>query len=166
MIRPERMKYKGKRKLNENYRFRIFLKNNAEEYELDQQFKELHEELFVNYDCSQCRNCCKDFFGMIPFEDISKDAKYLNMSEETFKSVFLDEETREGYFTKHRPCDFFDKKTNSCILGDCKPVGCKEYPHTNKPNRLSSMLGIVEASAICPVVYEMLERLKKEYDFI
>lgn len=47
------------RKEEENYRFRNYLKNYADEEELDKQFKRLHEKYFKIYDCKKCRNCCK-----------------------------------------------------------------------------------------------------------
>ena len=59
MIAPRKVKFEAKKKGNENIEFRTFLKCNADEKELDEQFKKLHEELFAKYDCSRCRNCCK-----------------------------------------------------------------------------------------------------------
>ena len=50
MIAPRKVKFEAKKKENENIEFRTFLKCNADEEELDKQFKELHEELFANYD--------------------------------------------------------------------------------------------------------------------
>jgi uncharacterized protein len=40
-----------------------------------------------------------------------------------------------------------------------------EYPFTNKPERLFSLLSIVDFASVCPVVFEMLERLKQIYGF-
>ena len=42
----------------ENYKFRTYLKNHADSDELDEQFLELHNELFKVYDCSKCRSSC------------------------------------------------------------------------------------------------------------
>lgn len=82
MIAPRKVKFEAKKKENENIEFRTFLKCNADEKELDEQFKKLHEELFANYDCSRCRNCCKMYCGSIPEEDLEKDAEYLEITEE------------------------------------------------------------------------------------
>jgi|GEM_PF-5114055 len=41
------------------YRFRSFLRSHADIDKLDAQFLALHNELFAEYDCSQCKNCCK-----------------------------------------------------------------------------------------------------------
>ena len=69
------------------------------------------------------------------------------------------------YETKKCPCDFWDSKTGECLLGDCKPESCKKYPYTDQPDRIGSLLSIIDNASICPVVYEILERLKEEYHF-
>lgn len=69
-----------------------------------------------------------------------------------------------GYQTRHMPCDFW-QEDGSCKLGDCKPDSCKKYPYTNQPERLSSLLSILDTIEICPVAFEIFERLKKEYGF-
>ena len=53
MIRPEDIERAAGRKTNENMRFRSFLKMNADPDKLDEQFRELHKELFSEYDCSK-----------------------------------------------------------------------------------------------------------------
>ena len=67
-----------------------------------------------------------------------------------------------GYHTKHKPCDFL-QEDGSCKLGDCKPDSCKKYPYTDQPERLFSLLGMLDTITICPVAFEILEKLKKEY---
>ena len=47
------------KKIDENYDFAIFLKANADDQELDEDFKRLHKKYFANYDCSKSRKCCK-----------------------------------------------------------------------------------------------------------
>ena len=57
MIKIENLESLAKEKLNENYKFRTYLKNHADPQELDVQFKQLHEKYFAVYDCSKCHNC-------------------------------------------------------------------------------------------------------------
>lgn len=42
---------------------------------------------------------------------------------------------------------------------------CKKYLYTDQPERLSNLLGMLDIISICPVIFEMFERLKKEYGF-
>jgi hypothetical protein len=166
MIRPNKVKFQARKKQDENYKFRTYLKIHADPDELDQQFIRLHKELFAEYDCSRCRNCCKMYSGSIPEADINQDAEYLGLTTNQFITQFLDKGSYDSnYVTKHAPCDFLQSDGN-CKLGDCKPDSCKKYPYTDQPDRIGSLLSILESVGICPVVFEIYERLKKEYNFI
>ena len=166
MIAPGEVKYKAAEKERENFKFRTFLRNRAEEEILDHQFLTLHNELFANYDCSRCRNCCKEYHGEIPREDLDKAAEYLGLSVAQFTEQYLeiDEITRE-YRTKNKPCDFL-LENGECKLGNYRPQSCKNYPHTNQPERLHSLLSVLDVVSVCPVAYEIFERLKKKYGFV
>ena len=89
MIAPSKIKFEAKKKRSENYEFRIFLKGNADDKELDEQFRRLHKELFAGYDCSRCRNCCKMYHGSIPEEDLAQDAEYMGVAKEQFIEKYL-----------------------------------------------------------------------------
>lgn len=165
MVQPEKVKEEAKKREDENYKFRTYLKCHADEMVLDGQFLALHRELFEEYDCSKCRNCCKQYHGSIPAEDVERDAEYLNMTRKQFADLFLKEdEYGISYETKHKPCDFL-MDDGSCRLGDCKPDSCKKYPYTDQPERLESLLSFLDIVEICPVAFEICERLKKEYTF-
>lgn len=165
MIAPRKIKFEAKKKENENLAFRTFLKCNADEEKLDEQFKLLHEELFANYDCSRCRNCCKMYNGSIPNEDLEQDAEYLHMTKEQFiDSYLVKNEIENTYETPNKPCDFLEEDGN-CKLGECKPENCKKYPYTAQPGRLQSLYSVLDVVEVCPVAFEIYERLKKEYHF-
>ena len=165
MLAPRKVKFEAKKRESENLRFRTFLKCNADESELDEQFLKLHNELFAHYDCSKCRNCCKMYYGSIPVADLENNASYMGVSKEEFMELYLDGKDSDGnYKTKHIPCDFL-QEDGVCILGDCKPENCKNYPYTNQPERLESLYSVLDAVAVCPVAFEIYERLKKEYGF-
>lgn len=165
MVEPNQVRAEAKKKEDENYKFRTYLKCHAKEKELDRQFLRLHRELFADYDCSKCRNCCTMYRGSIPAEDIGRDAQCLGMTEEQFIAAYLEEgEHGINYQTRHKPCDFL-QENGDCMLGDCKPDSCKKYPYTDQPERLFSLLSVLDTVEICPVAFEIYERLKGEYRF-
>ena len=165
MLAPGKVEFEAKKRERENLEFRTFLKCNADEKELDEQFFKLHDELFAQYDCNTCRNCCKMYHGSIPEEDVEKDAMYLGVTATDFAELYLGGKDSEGnYQTKHKPCDFL-AEDGSCKLGDCNPESCKKYPYTNQPERLWSLYSVLDAVSVCPVTFEIYERLKKEYGF-
>lgn len=165
MLAPRKVKFEAQKRESENLEFRTFLKCNADEKELDEQFFKLHDELFAQYDCNRCRNCCKMYHGSIPEEDVEKDALYLGIAAADFVKLYLLGKDSEGnYQTKHKSCDFL-MADGSCKLEDCKPESCKKYPYTNQPERLWSLYSVLDTVSVCPVAFEIYERLKKEYGF-
>ena len=86
----------------------------------------------------------------------------MNVVDVEFVELNLSEKDSEGnYRTKHKPCDFL-QEDGSCVLGNCKPDDCKKYPYTNWPERLHSLYSMLEAVQVCPVAFEIFERLKIE----
>ena len=89
------------------------------------------------------------------------------MSVQEFINKYLDEEKgmEDGaYITKDQPCSFL-LEDGSCLLGDNKPDNCVKYPYTDQPDKIGSLLSFLETISICPVAYEIWERLKEEYEF-
>ena len=147
-------------KIDENYKFRSYLKCHADEKQLDEDFKKLHEKYFKIYDCSKCRNCCKKIGISMDESELDKICETYNYDKEKLKEKYLQEEY--GEYTAN-PCPFLDDKT--CKIEKCLPKSCQEYPYTNKEERLYSLITVVNNSKVCPVVYEILEELKDKYHF-
>lgn len=162
MVRPDQVQAAAERQEENNCRFRRFLKNRADSDELDRHFLRLHNELFAQYDCSQCRNCCQQLGTSLSDEEIASIAAFLGRDKGEFAEEYLTSGI-EGPELQ-APCRFLCED-GACGLEECKPISCREFPYTNKPHRLSSSLSILSSAAVCPVVFEILERLKKIYGF-
>ncbi|MDR2464507.1 MAG: YkgJ family cysteine cluster protein [Holosporales bacterium] len=169
MIEPSKIGTYAAKYEKENCKFRVFLKRHANCAELDKQFLELHNELFAKYDCCKCNNCCKLCVIPLKIKEVKLIAELLEINESDFISQYLecnaDEETEgKNYVIKERPCCFLDPD-GKCKVQKCKPSACRDYPFTNKRDRLSNMFSVIESAGHCPIVFEMLERLKKIYGF-
>lgn len=164
MLSPKEVKTASNQLENKNIKFRTYLKCHADEEILDRQFLELHNELFADYDCSRCRNCCKEYRGSFDGEkEITAAANHVKLPVSEFKTKYI-EEIYGQYQANKCPCTFLSEDAE-CVLGDTKPDSCKKFPYTNQPERLLSLAGTLEFASICPVVFELLERLKKIYRF-
>ena len=150
-------------KTDENFDFARFLKSHADEELLDKQFKMLHNKYFKNFDCASCRNCCKAFKVNFSKEEIEKGAKALNCSVNDFIDKYLEVSDTGNYRTKTKPCPFL--KEEHCLIEQCKPRECWEYPYTNKPDRVSSLYNIASNAEVCPVVDKIFDELKEIYNF-
>ena len=152
------------KKLDENYKFARFLKNHAEEEEFDKRIKELHNKYFKIYDCSKCLNCCKKLNVSFSNKEIEAGSKELKCTVEELKNKYLTFDKLENkYITKTTPCPFL--KNQQCILKNSKPKNCKDYPYTNKKERIHSLYTLVNNAEICPVVDKILDELKSIYHF-
>lgn len=111
MIEAKAIKRLGNLKEEENLRFRQFLKMNADPDKLDRQFKELHNKYFKIYDCSKCRNCCRELGTVITEDELDAITKTLHIDKEKFKKKYLEEDD-DRYKFKTKSCQFLNN--NNC----------------------------------------------------
>ena len=162
MVEPAKIKDISKNYEVENIKFRSFLKNRADEEELDAHFLKIHNELFSIYDCLTCGNCCKEYSTTVQEHEAASIANHLGLTKQDFANKYL-QQSAEGYIIK-APCCFLGEN-GECKIIDCRPQECIDFPHTDKPERLWSLLSVVQNTEICPVVFEIFERLKRIYGF-
>ena len=164
MLEPHKIKEISKKYADRNIKFRTFLKSRADSDELDQQFRDLHNEIFIRdgYDCSKCANCCKLYDIRVEKNDISAIAEYLGQTESDFTKKFLVQDKEEAgvFYIKDKPCGFLNID-GKCLIYGVRPLVCKDFPYTKKPDRLFNLIGIMGFAEDCPVVFEIIERLKR-----
>lgn len=146
----------------ENRKFMDFLKN-KDEAEIETLVKLIVKEVKSQINCQQCGNCCKN--RIIDITKSEADAISLYLGEEP--NEFWKENTKyfEGdpVLSKH-PCPFLNK--TECTLGDLKPEDCKKYPYFFESKFAQCMHTPILAYPICPIVYNVLERLKTLTGFV
>lgn len=162
MITPSEVNTVAKKLEEENLRFRSFLKNHADCDELDQQFLALHNELFAGYDCCKCNNCCRAYSTTIQDYEIDSIAGFLGLTKQEFQQNYLVQTA--GNYRINSPCSFLNEDGKRAIQ-NCKPKECQDFPYTDKSNRWGSLFGVISFAEECPVVFEILERLKDIYRF-
>ena len=166
MISPSKINAIAEKYEDENIAFRQFLKQRANSKKLDAQFLELHNELFANHDCCKCNNCCRAYAVVLDDNDVETISQHLGRSRDDFISEYLEKsDYDESYYRmRTQPCAFLCAD-GKCSINDVKPAECKGFPFTDQPDRLGSLLGVISFAEVCPVVFEVLERLKKIYGF-
>ena len=146
----------------ENLKFRTFLRNHADEDTLDRDFALLHKELFSEEFCIQCGNCCREYSTALNESDIAAIAKYLEITPSAFLREYT-EDSCDGPEIK-APCRFLSSD-GRCEIHACKPEDCRSFPYTDKPERIWSLYNTISFASVCPLVFEILQRLKKQYGF-
>jgi len=89
MIEPSKVGAAARRRVDENLKFRAFLKNNADPDELDRQFLSLHNELFAGYDCCQCNNCCREYSTALLNDEVDSISAFLGLPSRDFEKKCL-----------------------------------------------------------------------------
>ena len=153
----------AKEKEEENWDFRAFLKQlDMEMDELDSIVHRINDEVSAQIDCTECGNCCKQVRPSLDEEDISRFAFGLKISGDELREEYLAQDSDEP--SKHLfnalPCPFL--ADNMCTNYECRPKACSSYPHLHKDKFVTRLWGVVENYAICPIVFNVYERLKNE----
>lgn len=130
--------------------------------ELDDTIHALHEEVFDEVDCLECANCCKSLGPRITDRDIDKMAGALRKKPHEIVAMYLRIDEDGDYVFKSMPCPFL-MSDNYCSIYSDRPKACREYPHTDRKKFIQIVNLTIKNSYTCPGVYEILERLKKEF---
>ena len=94
-------------------------------------------------------------------KDVEKLSKGLEISVDQFKDRYLvKDDGREKYRFNEVPCPFL--KGNICSQYSYRPKDCVSYPHLHKKGFVFRLIGVVDNCSVCPIVFNVYERLKDE----
>jgi hypothetical protein len=154
---------------DENWRFREFLKFrcNLGSEELDRRVFETTRRVWAGIDCTTCANCCRELKPSFSEADIDRLARRLGMERRRFIEEYLERTgpiDENPWRTRTPSCPFL--KDNRCTVYEDRPTECESYPHLYKPAFTSRTMGMIERTFTCPIVYEVMEELKKSLGFL
>jgi Fe-S-cluster containining protein len=124
--------------------------------------QKLHKELFCSFDCVACSNCCKVIVPEISEKEIEAISKRLGIDKEEFKSKYLAKNEEGNYEICKKPCPFLNE--NGCSIYEFRPKNCREYPYTDKKHFTGRLINLIAQCEVCPIVFEIFERLKEHYE--
>jgi Fe-S-cluster containining protein len=155
-ILSEAKKYKAS---NEALIRRLKKKKNNE---IDEQFSELHDNVFEKIDCLKCANCCKTTSPIFYEKDIERASQALKIKPGQFVEQYLIIDEDNDYVLLSSPCPFLDSE-NYCLIYESRPNACREYPHTNR-KKMHQLLNLsLKNTLICPAVAEIFKNLRARY---
>ena len=129
--------------------------------QLDDITHRLHDKVSNQFNCLSCGNCCKSISPMITDKDIERIAHRQKMKEVDFIARYLHVDEDHFYVFNETPCPFL-MADNFCMIYEYRPKACREYPHTDR-RRFYQLLDLtMKNRELCPIVYEVVELLKKE----
>jgi Fe-S-cluster containining protein len=155
----------GKKKRDENSRFRSFMKSH---HHSDLALRRIAEGIEEQIDCTACANCCKVATVKLSERDIPRLARHLRTTPARFKADYTMETPEEGIILRRSEesgCVFLDGR--ECTVYEARPDTCQRFPHMVRGNGsiASRMWQLVDRACYCPIVYNSLEAFKDELGF-
>lgn len=159
----DRINQMSKIKEKENIRFRSFLKGQDDD-KVDKIVHDINKEIVEQIDCTKCGNCCQTLRPSVTKIEINTLAKIDKVSCEDYIEKYTDKEDFDNIrYLKDSPCKYL--KYKKCSIYDSRPHDCESFPHIDKNCFNSRTLDMIENYAICPIIFNVLERLKVEFKF-
>ncbi len=147
---------------DQNWRFRAFLKGaDLTVEELDAIVHRHYEAVSRQIDCCACGNCCRHAVPDLQASDVARLAAGMALPEAAVIQRYLIPGEQEGMFTFNRtPCPLLSG--NRCATYGSRPDTCRSFPHLHKEEFVFRLIQAVENCSICPIVFNVFERLKAE----
>jgi len=153
----------GLEKDSENIRFRKFLKA-FDNKTVDGAVKLINAQVTSQIDCTECGNCCRSFEPAIEDGEAGRLAAFLGIHKSEFIEKYVEtDDLFDVSVMHHLPCIFLEN--NKCKANDIKPYDCCDYPYTHKTDFKANLIGIADSYGTCPIVYNVIEMLKKQLEF-
>ncbi len=148
----------------ENWQFRTFLTScsRISDARLNTLARRFGEEAARRIDCLSCGACCRDIVVPLVDEEIAAMARCKGMAESEFRRRYVRRTDEHDAAFDVGPCPL--QEGTACTVYPCRPEPCRGYPYIGSDVR-SHSLAILERAATCPIVFQMLERLKDELHF-
>ena len=157
----ERIKVLAEEREDENWRFRTFLKRS--ETNIDLIVHRLLDEVVEEIDCRTCANCCVQLCPNVDEAYIERLTDLTGISREAFEERYVKLDDSGLPLLKGPPCPFL--KDRHCTIYVARPDVCREYPHLHKEGFTQRLVGVISNYALCPIVFNVYERLKDEVGF-
>ena len=137
--------------------------NGHDDKMLDVRVHAINEEVSAAVSCTDCGNCCKKLIINITHEEIDGLAEYLHRPVAEVKEQYIEESQQGNCYINSIPCHFLSG--SMCSIYTHRFTECRDFPHLHKPGFRKRFLGTLLHYGNCPIVYNVIEVLKKELNF-
>jgi Fe-S-cluster containining protein len=155
----------SKANAQENLDFRAYVRADLDlsDYRLNATVQQATQAVWAHIDCRTCANCCKTRHPLFNRAEVQRIAEYLGITPVELRARYLEiDQDSARYVTRELPCPFL--KDNLCSIYDVRPSVCTGYPHLHR-NFRNRLWQTIDNAETCPIVFNVLERLKRRLGF-
>jgi Fe-S-cluster containining protein len=128
---------------------------------MDKKIHALHEKEFEKIDCLECARCCKNISPAMYPSDLRRMASFMKTTSSKLIDTYLQTDDEGDFVFRSQPCPFLGEN-HLCAIYPARPKACRDYPHTDR-KRFHQILNLTARnSKICPAVFNIIEKMKKE----
>ncbi len=116
-------------------------------------------------DCTQCGACCRELMINVTPEEVFTVTKALSIEKNEFFEQHIEQSASgEILIMNTIPCFFLNG--SKCSIYENRFNECREFPHLHKPNIAGRMFGTLMHYGRCAIIFNVVEQLKEELNFI
>jgi hypothetical protein len=147
--------------------FRYYVEDDdLSDEELDRLVKRIAEPIIAGIDCTTCANCCRNLDVYLTPSDAQRLSKGLLISLSQIQDDYIDyhraEPEGEWGMLRAKPCRFL--VGTQCSIYDHRPESCRAYPEFT-PDFRWQLGHILAGVGLCPIIYNVIERMKQELNW-
>jgi len=146
----------------ENEHFQSFLAS-EDAASIDARVFTLQADITPKIDCRQCGNCCKTLMIEVTQPEANRVAEVLGVESDQFVAENLEKGIGQRMIMNAIPCRFLEEL--SCTIYTDRFAGCREFPALHLPGFTSRYFTTRMHYGRCPIIFNVLEALKKELSF-
>ena len=150
-------------KEDENFHFREFLAKHDDEI-IDAKVFKLNEIIAPQINCTECGNCCKTLMVNITENESVDLAVFLKIQIQDLKEKYIETSLQGNMILNKIPCHFLSGTV--CSIYENRFTECKEFPRLHLPKFRSRLFATFMHYGRCPIIYNVIEELKKQTGFI
>ena len=156
------IKQQAEIKEEENDAFRSYLKR-LDGNELDEKVHKINNLVTPQIDCTACGACCRQLMINVTTEENIQVADHLKISPKQFKENYLEESMQGKLIINAIPCHFLED--SKCTVYENRFTECRAFPHLHETNFKGRLFGTLIHYKMCPIIYNVVEKLKTEVGF-